>query len=56
MNKPVIVIALLLLPALLIVGGFYIHNETLYSIGFVVLIFLVIMAVRGKFSASNKKE
>jgi tellurite resistance protein TehA-like permease len=56
MNKPVIISALLLLPALLIISGFYFNKEILYSIGFVVLIFFIIMAIRGKFGSTNKKE
>jgi hypothetical protein len=50
MKKPIIVIALLLVPALLIACGFYFEKNILSSIGYVVLIFYFIMAIRGKFS------
>jgi uncharacterized protein YxeA len=54
MKKIIIVIVLLLVPALLIASGFYFENEILSSIGYVVLIFYIIMAVRGRFSDQKK--
>lgn len=48
--------ALLLVPALLIGCGFYLKNEILSSIGYIVLIFYFIMAVRGKFSTGQKNK
>ena len=50
MNKPIVIVLLLLVPVLLILSGFYFKNEILASIGYVVLIFYIIMAIRGKFS------
>ena len=47
---------LLLVPALLIGCGFYFKNEILSSVGYVVLIFYVIMAIRGKFSTGQKNK
>jgi hypothetical protein len=54
MKKPVVITALLIIPALLILSGFYFEQELLSSIGYVVLIFYVIMAIRGKFNNENK--
>lgn len=54
MKKPIIIIALLFVPALLILSGFYFEKEILSSIGYVVLIFYIIMAIRGRFSSENK--
>lgn len=56
MNKPLIVGALILIPALLIVAGFYYGSEILSSIGFVILIFYIVMAIRGKFSDGKKDK
>jgi len=56
MKKPLIIVALLLIPALLIISGFYFEMEILSSIGYVLLIFYIVMAVRGRFSSSEKKE
>jgi hypothetical protein len=56
MKKPVIMIALLLIPAVLIALGFYLKNEILSSIGYVILIFYFIMAIRGKFSKTEKEN
>lgn len=54
MKKPIFVIALLLVPALLILSGFYFEKEILSSVGYVVLIFYIIMAIRGRFSSEKK--
>jgi len=54
MKRPIIVIALLLVPALLILSGFYFEKEILSSVGYVVLIFYIIMAIRGRFSREKK--
>jgi hypothetical protein len=56
MKKPLVHIALLLLSALLIAAGFYFGKEVLSSVGCVVLIFFIIMAVRGKFSSEEKNK
>jgi len=56
MKKPVIMIALLLIPALLIALGFYLKKDVLSSIGYVILIFYFIMAIRGKFSKAEKEN
>lgn len=45
-------IALLLIPVLLIISGFYFKNDVLSSIGYVFLIFYIIMAVRGRFKSN----
>ena len=56
MKKPVVVVSLLLIPAVLIILGFYFGREILSSIGYVVLIFYIIMAVRGRFSDRDKNK
>jgi len=55
-NKTVLIIALVLVPGLLIALGFYFKKETLSSIGYVILIFFIIMAVRGKFRSDQKEN
>jgi hypothetical protein len=54
MYKPVVVIFLLLIPALFIASGFYFEKETLSSLGYVILIFYIIMIIRGKFGKGQK--
>jgi hypothetical protein len=56
MKKTLIVIALLLAPALLITLGFYFKEEILSSVGYVILIFYIIMAIRGKFRTGEKNR
>jgi hypothetical protein len=56
MTKPITMIALLLIPAILIALGFYLEKEILSSIGYVILIFYFIMAIRGKFSPREKQN
>jgi len=56
MKKPVIMIALLLIPAVLIALGSYLKKDVLSSIGYVILIFYFIMAIRGKFSKAEKEN
>jgi hypothetical protein len=56
MKKTFIIIALLLIPALLIACGFHFEEEILSSIGYVILIFYIIMAIRGRFSNSEKNK
>ncbi|MGZ3854245.1 MAG: hypothetical protein ACXVBX_15725 [Flavisolibacter sp.] len=56
MKKPLIIVALLLVPALLIASGFYFEKEILSSIGYVLLIFYIVMAVRGRFSGEKKEQ
>lgn len=56
MKRPFAALALLLVPALLILSGFYFKKEILSSIGYVVLIFYIIMAIRGKFSTRQKEN
>jgi len=55
MRKPLLVIGLLIIPVLLIFAGFYFESTTITSIGCVVLIFYVIMALRGKFSDQTEE-
>jgi ABC-type multidrug transport system permease subunit len=56
MKKPIIIVALLLVPVLLILSGFYFEKEILSSIGYVVLIFYVVMAIRGRFNTGEKNK
>jgi len=56
MKKPITIVALLLVPALLIISGFYFKKDILSSIGYVILIFYIIMAIRGKFSTGQKEN
>jgi len=56
MTKPITMIALLLIPAVLIGLGFYLEKDILSSIGYVILIFYFIMAIRGKFSTREKEN
>lgn len=56
MKKPITIVALLLVPALLIIAGFYFKKDILSSIGYVIVIFYIIMAIRGKFSTGQKEN
>lgn len=56
MKKISIIVVLLLIPALLIISGFYFEKEILSSVGYVILIFYIIMAIRAKFSNSEKDK
>ncbi len=56
MTKPITMIALLLIPAVLIGLGFYLEKDILSSIGYVILIFYFIMAIRGKFRTREKEN
>jgi len=56
MRKPFLVIGLLIVPVVLILAGLYLESSTVTSIGCVVLIFYIIMAVRGKFSDQKKES
>jgi membrane-bound ClpP family serine protease len=49
MKKPITILLLLLVPALLIVAGFYSQKDIFYSLGAVVLIFYIIMTMVEKF-------
>lgn len=55
MKKPALMILLALVPVLLIASGYYFKIDTLSSLGFVILIFYVIMAVRVRFSVKKNK-
>ena len=54
MKKPAITLLLLLIPALLIIFGFYLKNDIFYSLGAVVLIFYIIMTLIEKFRGDKK--
>jgi hypothetical protein len=56
MKKPLAIAGLLLVPAFLIISGFYFKKETLSSVGYVILIFYIIMIIRGKFSPGQKEN
>lgn len=56
MPKPALVIALLAIPVLLIIAGYYFQKDILYSIGYVVLIFYVLLAIRAKLSTGKKNN
>lgn len=56
MRKPFLLVASLIVPALLIIAGFYYKMDLLTSIGSVILIFIVIMLVRGKITGDKKNE
>lgn len=60
MKKPILILALLIVPAFLILSGFYfekkVFKEVFTSIGCVLLIFYIIMALRGKFSNTEKNK
>jgi hypothetical protein len=58
MRKPALVILLLIIPLLLIIAGSYFAIDMLISIGCILLIFYVIIAIRERFSAGkeNKQE
>jgi len=55
MKKP-ITLLLLLIPALLIVFGFYFKNDIFYSLGAVVLIFYIIMTLIEKFRSGKENR
>lgn len=56
MRKSLSIVLLLLVPALLVISGFYFDNDLLTSIGCILILFYIIMALRGKFSAGDKKK
>jgi len=56
MKKPLSMVALLLIPAILIGLGFYLKKDILSSVGYVILIFYFIMVIRGKFSTGEKEN
>ena len=56
MRKPFWVISLLIVPVVLILAGLYLESSMITSIGCTVLIFYIIMAVRGKFSDQKKES
>lgn len=56
MPKPIIIIILLLIPALCILAGWYFTIDLLMSIGYVILIFYVIMAIRANFASGKKNN
>jgi hypothetical protein len=56
MKKLLVIVALLLAPVLLIASGFYFGKEILSSIGYVILIFYIIMVIRGRFSNNAKNK
>lgn len=56
MKKRYLAILLLLIPVLLIIAGFYFTIDILSSIGYVFLIFYIIMAVRGSFKSGVNKS
>ena len=56
MRKPFLVVGLLIVPIALILAGLYFNSATLTSLGCIVLIFYIIMAVRGKFSDQKKES
>jgi hypothetical protein len=53
MRKSFVITLLLLVPLLLIGSGFYFEKDMLASIGYVILIFYIIMAVRGRFTTGK---
>lgn len=55
MKKPVTILLLLLVPAVLIVFGFYLKEDIFYSLGAVVLIFYIVMTVIEKFRSGKEK-
>ena len=54
MKRPAITLLLLLIPALLIIFGFYLKNDVFYSLGAVVLIFYIIMTLIEKFRGDKR--
>ena len=56
MKKAALIIGLLAIPVLLIAAGFYFNASTISSIGYVIFIFYVIMALRGKFTSREKSN
>jgi hypothetical protein len=56
MRKPIILIGMLLIPGILIALGFYLKMDILSSVGYVILIFYFIMAIRGKFGKAEKEN
>jgi len=56
MKRPLVIVLLLLVPGLLILSGFYFKKDILSSIGYVILIFYVIVAIRGRFSTGEKNK
>lgn len=56
MRKPFFVIGLLIVPVVFILAGLYLESSLITSIGCIVLIFYIIMAVRGKFSDQKKES
>ncbi|MBO9683548.1 MAG: hypothetical protein J7502_12915 [Flavisolibacter sp.] len=55
MKKPIATILLLLVPAVLIVTGFYYEKDIFYSLGAVVLIFYIIMTVIERFRSGKER-
>jgi hypothetical protein len=56
MKRLILTLALLLVPALLIVSGFYFEKDVLTSLGCIIFIFCIIMLIRGKFSIGQKEN
>jgi hypothetical protein len=56
MKKPLILIGMLLIPGILIALGFYLKMDILASVGYVILIFYFIMAIRRKFGTGEKEN
>lgn len=55
MKKSLMILLLLLVPIGLIIFGFYFEKDLLTSAGSIILIFYIIMAVRGKFTTGKQK-
>lgn len=56
MKKPLAIIGLLLVPIALVLAGLYYNQDILLSIGCILFIFFIIMAIRGKFTDQRKKD
>jgi hypothetical protein len=56
MKKSLVIFILFLIPVVMILCGFYLKMQNLISIGYVIMIFYIIMAIRTNFVTGERNK